>query len=212
MTDLSTIASLATAGGTLVLGVATFASVRSANKAARVAERSLRLGTRPILIPSREDDPTERVRFGDGRVLTVPGHGAGIETTDEVLYLAIAVRNGGAGLAVILGWRPEATELTAVGTPAPALDEFRRQSRDLYIPAGYSGFWQGAIRDPSDPVFAPVREHLEAGERVMVDLLYGDQEGAQRAIARFTVGLVRDGDAYGAEVVRYWNVDDPDPR
>ena len=36
-----TISSLATAAGTLVLAVATFASVRSANHAARVAERVL---------------------------------------------------------------------------------------------------------------------------------------------------------------------------
>ena len=35
---------LATAGGTLVLAVATFSSVRSANRSARVAERSLLAG------------------------------------------------------------------------------------------------------------------------------------------------------------------------
>ena len=40
-TDWVTISALATAGGTLVLALATFASVRSANRAARVAERSL---------------------------------------------------------------------------------------------------------------------------------------------------------------------------
>ena len=39
MADWVTISSLATAGGTLVLAVATFSSVRSANRSARVAER-----------------------------------------------------------------------------------------------------------------------------------------------------------------------------
>ena len=39
MPDWATISSLATAGGTLVLAVATFASVRSANRAAHSAER-----------------------------------------------------------------------------------------------------------------------------------------------------------------------------
>ena len=60
MTDWSTIASLATAGGTLVLAVATFASIRSANRSARVpersartAERSLLAGQRPLLVNSR---------------------------------------------------------------------------------------------------------------------------------------------------------------
>ncbi len=51
--DWATIASLATAGGTLVLAVSTFASVRSANRAARAAERSLMVGLQPLLVPSR---------------------------------------------------------------------------------------------------------------------------------------------------------------
>jgi hypothetical protein len=65
MADWVTISSLATAGGTLVLAVATFSSVKSANRSARVAERSLLAGVRPVLIPSREDDPVQHVRFGD---------------------------------------------------------------------------------------------------------------------------------------------------
>src|ERR1019366_2232510 len=40
--DTSTIASLATAGGTLILAVATFSSTRSANRAARVSEQALK--------------------------------------------------------------------------------------------------------------------------------------------------------------------------
>src|ERR1035437_11069722 len=71
MADWATISSLATAGGTLVLAVATFSSVRSANRSARLAERSLMVGLRPVLVPSRENDPRERVRFGDGVLLTV---------------------------------------------------------------------------------------------------------------------------------------------
>jgi len=47
--DSVTVSALATAGGTLVLAVATFASVRSANRAARAAERSLLAGLRPLL-------------------------------------------------------------------------------------------------------------------------------------------------------------------
>ncbi|HXY84557.1 MAG TPA: hypothetical protein VEH52_03665 [Gaiellaceae bacterium] len=51
MADWVTISSLATAGGTLVLAGATFASVRSANRASRVAEQSLLAGLRPLLEP-----------------------------------------------------------------------------------------------------------------------------------------------------------------
>src|SRR5690349_21089485 len=118
MADWVTISSLATAGGTLILAVATFGSIKSANRAARVAERSLLAGQRPVLIPSREEDPVERVGFGDGVLLTVPGHGAAIMLDKGNAYMAIALRNGGAGLAVIHGWRVEPTERPAATMPS----------------------------------------------------------------------------------------------
>ena len=62
MADWVTISSPATAGGTLVLAVATFSAVRSANRAARVAERTLMAGLRPCSVPSRDDDPDGSVR------------------------------------------------------------------------------------------------------------------------------------------------------
>src|ERR1700745_954764 len=103
MADWVTISSLATAGGTLVLAGATFRSVRSGDPAARVAEQSLLVGLRPVLIPSREEEPVERLRFGDGEFITVPGHGGAVAVRNGVIYLAIGVRNGGSGLAVLHG-------------------------------------------------------------------------------------------------------------
>jgi hypothetical protein len=47
---------------------------------------------------------------------------------------------------------------------------------------------------------------------VLVDVLYGDYEGGQRTIARFGLARHGAGEAYRAEVVRYWNVDGEDPR
>lgn len=211
MADWVTISSLATAGGTLVLAAATFGSVRSANRAARVAERSLLVGVRPLLIPSHEDDPVEYVRFGDGVVLTVNGHGAALTVEDGRVYLAIAVRNGGTGLAVIHGWRTEVAELTG-GAPPPTVEDFRRQTRDLYIPAGYSGFWQGAVRDRDDPSYDELRAAAESQQRVMVDLLYGDYDGGQRTITRFGINRAEEVGGDRAEVLRYWNVDRDDPR
>jgi hypothetical protein len=64
MADWVTISSLATAGGTLVLAGATFAAVRSANRSARVAERSMLAGLRPLLMPSRLQDPPQKVGYG----------------------------------------------------------------------------------------------------------------------------------------------------
>lgn len=94
----------------------------------------------------------------------------------------------------------------------PDLDEFKRQQLDLYIPAGDTGYWQGAMRDPEEPGYRELIEATGAGLPVQVDLLYGDNEGGQRAIARFLVSEWPDGDGQRAIVVKYWNVDRDDPR
>src|SRR5437588_5049019 len=110
MADWATISSLATAGGTLVLAAATFASVRSANRAARVAERSLQLGLRPILVPARPEDPPETVPFPE-RVFSLQAGMALFEEDEGKIFLGITLRNVGSGLAVLHGGhvRPSAT-------------------------------------------------------------------------------------------------------
>ena len=65
MTDWAAISSVATAGGTFVLAIVTLASVRSSNRSARVAEVALQEQRRPVLIPSRIDDPTLKIMFVD---------------------------------------------------------------------------------------------------------------------------------------------------
>jgi hypothetical protein len=77
-----TVSALATAAGTLVLAAATFASVKSANRAARVAERALFVGLRPLLVPSRLDDPPQKVGFADRKWLHVSG-GCGVADATE---------------------------------------------------------------------------------------------------------------------------------
>ena len=66
---------LATGGGTLVLAVATFASVRSANRSARTAEQALQEARRPVLVHSRLEDPVQKIAFVDGHWISVGGGG-----------------------------------------------------------------------------------------------------------------------------------------
>ena len=56
-TDWATVSSLATAGGTLVLATATFASVRSANRSARIAEAAAYLEAAPTVVRVVRDAP-----------------------------------------------------------------------------------------------------------------------------------------------------------
>ena len=211
MTDWVTISSLATAGGTLVLAAATFAAVRSSNQAARTTERALLAGIRPLLMPTRLQDPPEKVGFRDDHWVKVPGGGGVAEATEEAIYFAIAVRNVGSGLAVLDRWDfyPERAR-GDVNRHEP--DEFpHRLTRDLYIAAGDQGFWQGALRDPSDPMFDAARDSINARNAMTIDLLYGDHEGGQRTISRFTL-MPRDDGGWLAIVSRHWNLDRADPR
>ena len=98
MTDWTTIASLATAGGTLVLALATFASVRSANRSARLAEYSMQIGIRPLLMPSRLEDVAQKIMWGDEHWALLEGAGATVELVDGNVYLAMSLRNSGSGI------------------------------------------------------------------------------------------------------------------
>jgi hypothetical protein len=217
MADWPTIASLATAGGTLVLAVATFSSVRSGQRSTRIAERStqiaeraLLIGLRPVLVPSRVTDPPEAVRFFEGRIVNVHGGMAAVERDAENYYFVIPLRNVGTGLAVLHGWHVSALRPRAEDRYAdPA--EFRTQTRDLYVPAGDTGFWQGAVREPDDPFREGLREAFLAGELLTIDLLYGDHEGGQRTISRFVVAREDDGQ-WRCSVVRHWVLEGVDPR
>src|SRR4051812_20460249 len=120
--DWVTISSLATAAGTLVLAVATFGSVRSANRAARVAEESLLAGIRPLLMSSRPEDPPVKVGFADDHYVMAPGGGGTAEVTEAAIYLTLSIRNAGNGIAVLHGWRVE-TDPTTMGAPAHAAVE-----------------------------------------------------------------------------------------
>ena len=61
--EWSTIASLATALGTLILAVATLLGRRSSNLMAKVAQQQLLIQLRPVLSPSRREDPTLKVNL-----------------------------------------------------------------------------------------------------------------------------------------------------
>src|ERR1700729_4454515 len=100
----ATIASFATALGTLVLAVATFSAVRSSNRSARIAEASFEVNLRPVLVTSRLEDPVQKIRWVDDHWARLEGSQASVELVDANIYLAISLRNVGPGLAVTIGW------------------------------------------------------------------------------------------------------------
>lgn len=81
-------------------------------------------------------------------------------------------------------------------------------------PSRDTGFWQGAIRDASDPDYAALSKDISEAQPFTIDVLYGDHEGGQRTITRFGIIPRRDGDVarWFPSVARHWNLDRPDPR
>ena len=86
-----------------------------------------------------------------------------------------------------------------------------------------TGFWQAALRGTGEDTGIRRRplEAIKARTPVTIDLLYGDHEGGQRVISRFSF-TAREGIAPGTPggdgaerctgpaVIRHWNVDRPD--
>jgi hypothetical protein len=212
MADWVTISSLATAGGTLVLAVATFASVRSANRAARVAELSVMANLRPLLVQARLDDVSQKIGFAqEGEWLRLDGGHGAARVDDGAILLAMSIRNVGQGIAVLDGWRIWTIAREELSMDPPDLAAFTRLTRDIFVPSGDVGFWQGTFRDPATEEFAEVRRAVQERRRIAIDVLYGDVEGGQRAVTRFGFSPAGE-DQWLVAAGRVWNLDGHDPR
>src|SRR5439155_20211703 len=85
---------------------------------------------RPVLINGRLDDPVQKIMFADGHWIHAQGSEAVVEEEDGTLYLGLALRNAGAGIAVLQGWHPW-TEVVRSDVGHRPAEEFRRQIRDI---------------------------------------------------------------------------------
>jgi hypothetical protein len=212
----ATLADIGTAAGTLVLAGATFVSVRASARSTRIAERALLAGQRPVLAPAGPDDPAESVQFADGRVFPVGSGQALAELDGGVVYLAIPLRNVGAGLAVLHGYHLQGEPASHVahdpGGPArhlrgdhsPPAGAFSPQQRDLLISTQRAGFWQAALRDPATPLHGQLTAAISTRGRITVDVRYGDHEGRQPSITRFV--LLPEADSWRCDATRYWSL------
>jgi hypothetical protein len=201
--------------GTLVLAGATFVSIRSSNRSARIAERALLAGQRPLLVVARRQDPAQEIQFADGRVLDCSSTQALFLHDKDVIYLAIPLRNAGSGFAQLRGYRLDPEQADDVqsdplglarhrrGGQAPESTTFTQQQRDLYIASGETGFWQAALRDPSGSTFMAVQQALDTHGRLTVDLLYGDLEDGQPTISRFVL-LPNADDSWRCDIAHHW--------
>jgi hypothetical protein len=157
-----------------------------------------------------------KVNFLDEHLMPVRGGMGAVEEADGNLYMVMGLRNAGSGLAILHGWflpvEPEDRAEWSANMVPPEPDQFRRLNRDIYVPGNDIGFWQGALRDPQDPCYPTVRAALDHRAPLLVDLLYGDQDGGQRTISRFRLTARPEGPERLASVARHWFLDRDDPR
>ena len=143
------LASVATAGGTLVLAIATFASTRSANRSARIADRVARTAERSLLARQRHYSD----RPAGGPEAECPVHGR--ETADGVRRRGHAGSQRRHDLSGLRGPRPRHPArlyytggMCRTASPTSRLAHRSRsspaRSREIYLPPGDIGFWQGA--------------------------------------------------------------------
>ncbi len=176
------VAAVVVTAATVVLAFFTFWAVRGADRTARAAEKVLVLQTRAALVPAHRDDPVQHIVFQGGHWLKpeVAGGRAVLEVEEngEGVYMGIALRNVGLGLALLYGWHLSPGLLTAETAPED-FDKFVSLSRALHVPPGGVGFWQAQAREEHRPI---VREAEARGRPLTVDLLYGNEEGGQGRI------------------------------
>ena len=158
LVDWSTVASAATAVGTLVLAVATFSVVRSGRGVAQATEQALLAGIRPLVLPSNLDDPDQKVSFMDEHWVHVGGGRASVEVTTNAVYLVMSIRNVGNGLAVLDRWDLSVRRLAAddpaeanrrsPGSRSPRSSEFRRLDKRYLYTGGRTGLLAGRLARP----------------------------------------------------------------
>ena len=151
-TDWSTISSLVTGAGTLVLAVATFAAVALLEPLGADRRGALKEQRRPLLAQSRLDDPMQKLMFVEGHWVSAGGGRAAADLINGSVYLGISLRNVGSGMAVCQAWavRPGFSSSRRLPEPAPE-EQFRLQTRDLYIPAGRHRHVAGRSAPPRGP-------------------------------------------------------------
>jgi len=133
------------------------------------------------------------------------------DVTDDVIYVAISLRNIGTGIGVLQGWYPFAGFVTSE-VPHAEPDEFRALTRDQYIPAGDVSFFQSALRDRGEDLFDEVAASLTNREGMTIELLYTDDEGGQSTISRFALSSWGEDGPWSVGVSRHWNLDRDGPR
>jgi hypothetical protein len=108
------------------------------------------------------------------------------------------------------GWFPYPERVIEPSHADP--EEFRRLTIDLYIQAGGAGYFEGAVRDADDSLRDGFLTVLAERRPFTIDLLYGDQQGRQRTVSRFTVLPTDEGEGWTCRASQHWNLDSPAPR
>jgi len=80
------------------------------------------IGIRPLLMPSRLNDPDQKIMWGDEHWGKLGGGGAIAQEIDGIVYMAMSLRNSGSGIAVSSSLRSASMWLTTTRSGATAVN------------------------------------------------------------------------------------------
>ncbi len=115
-------------------------------------------GLRPLLVPSKLDDPHQKIGFVDdkwvmARAVVASPRWEKTQSTSRSLSETSVPESLSSTAGASFRAAGSKTHTGSLRTS--------RDSRATYVPVGDVGFWQGAFRDPAEPEFRGCREAIE---------------------------------------------------
>jgi hypothetical protein len=108
-------------------------------------------------------------------------------------------------MAILVAWKVTSDTLgPEIDRPEPG--DMTQQMRDLSVPGGDTGYWQGALRDPADELFTSTRRAIEERSPITIELYYTDLVGSHPTISRFRLTSHDDDDKWFCAVSHHWTL------
>ena len=193
---------IGTAAGTLGLAIATFASRCAPATVGPTGRTSSQIGIRPVLATSRLEDAPIKIMYGDQHWVKIEGgaplrgHRPGHLLGHGLAQCRPASPSSTAG-ASTPSFRPLLIGPTTLTGSSPRLGTCTSRPTT-----------PGSGRERCGTRTTPIEAARQDRSRPAgtLDLLYGDHEGGQRAISRFSL-VARADNQWLASVVRHWNLE-----
>jgi hypothetical protein len=191
---------------TAALALATLLVAVPAAWSALISAQETKRDLLPVIIPAKAHGIKWIVRFTPHKHVVLENFDSYTDEDDQYVYFAVALRNIGAGIAVVLGTdaSPKADLDDLVPKHVAPLSGMRRMARNMYLAksdAAYLVFWTTSA---SSGIYKVIYDAVPKRQDIVLDLIYSDQDGRQMTVSRFELSWAMDVNRYVAKIVKHW--------